>query len=237
MGPIGRPCQIGRFGHVQSKARGATLLYMTNQAISSDIRRYALAGAQARLTEMAQEVEAIRRAFPELRESRGPRRRGKVAEQDSTQDESSTATKGRRRHTMTAAQRKAVGERMRKYWAAKRGGSQASASSDSPETAPAPAARATKAGATAKRRPRNMSPEARKRISEAQKTRWAAHRRGGQATGASESKAGTSGTRKARSVKDRPRAAKPGPRKVSATARKRMSQAQKKRWAAKRAAQ
>ena len=53
---------------------------MPNQSISSDIRRYAVAGAQARLTEMIQEAEAIRRAFPELRENRGPRRRADVAE-------------------------------------------------------------------------------------------------------------------------------------------------------------
>ena len=42
---------------------------MTNQSFSSDIRRYALAGAQARLAEISLEVEAIRRAFPELREN------------------------------------------------------------------------------------------------------------------------------------------------------------------------
>ena len=48
----------------------ATLPIMTNQTLSSDIRRYAVAGAQARLAEVSQESEAIRRAFPELREGR-----------------------------------------------------------------------------------------------------------------------------------------------------------------------
>ena len=42
---------------------------MTNQSFSSDIRRYALAGAQARLAEISLELEAIRRAFPELRQN------------------------------------------------------------------------------------------------------------------------------------------------------------------------
>ena len=42
---------------------------MANQTLSSDIRRYALAGAQARLAEISLELEAIRRAFPELREN------------------------------------------------------------------------------------------------------------------------------------------------------------------------
>jgi hypothetical protein len=93
---------------------------MINQSFSSDIRRYAVAGAQARLTEIAQEAEAIRRVFPELRESRGARRRADVAEQE-PDGESGTPARGRRRRsTMTAAQRKAVGERMKKYWAKRR---------------------------------------------------------------------------------------------------------------------
>jgi hypothetical protein len=215
----------------------ATIFSMNEHAFSSDIRRYALAGAQVRLTEMVQEVEAIRRAFPELRESRGPRRREDVAEQESDGDSGTPARGRRRRSTMSAAQRKAVGERMKKYWAAKRNGSLGSSASESPETpAPAGASSAAKAGGTATRRLRTMSPAARKRISDAQKARWAAHRGGAQATGASASEAGTSGARKAPSAKGRPRAAKRGPRKVSATARKRMSQAQKKRWTAKRKA-
>ena len=88
---------------------------MTNQSFSSDIRRYALAGAEARLTEMAQEVEAIRRAFPELQEARGRRRRANGAEQESDGESGTPARGRRRRSTMTAAQRKAVGERMKKY--------------------------------------------------------------------------------------------------------------------------
>ncbi len=205
---------------------------MNDQSFSSDIRRYALAGAQARLTEMAQEVEAIRRAFPELRETRGQRRRANAAEQESD-GESVTLARTRRRRTMSAAQRKAVGERMKRYWAARRGGSETTGTtiSDSAEKASKTARGAVKRG------PRNMSPEARRRISDAQKARWAAQRSGVKATDASESsEAPSAATKRRGAVKARTRAAKRGPRKVSPAARKRMSQAQKKRWAAKRKA-
>jgi hypothetical protein len=132
---------------------------------------------------------------------------------------------------MTAAQRKAVGERMKKYWAARRGGSETTGttSSDSTERASKPAAGATKRG------PRNMSPEARKRISDAQKARWAKQRGEAKHTEVS-SAAVTSAVAKRRRTAKRSvkSAAKRGPRKVSATARRRMSEAQKKRWATKR---
>jgi hypothetical protein len=199
---------------------------MAKQTLSTDIRRYALAGAQARLTEISLEFEAIRRAFPELRQN------GRQTEATGG-DEPKTRAR-RLRRTMTAAQRKAVGERMTKYWAARRGGSETTGttSSDSAEKASKTARGAVKRG------PRNMSPEARKRISDAQKARWAAQRSGAKAASASESsEAPSAATRtRRRAVKARTRAAKRGPRKVSAAARKRMSQAQKKRWAAKRKA-
>ena len=82
---------------------------------------------------------------------------------------------------MSAAQRKAVGVRMKKYWAARRGASETTGttSSDSAEKA------SKTARGTAKRGPRNMSPEARKRISDAQKARWAKQRGESKATEAS----------------------------------------------------
>ena len=104
---------------------------MAKQTLSSDIRRFAVAGAQARLAEISLEVEAIRRAFPELGQngSSGARtRRSAVIGGD---EPKTRATRTRR--TMTAAQRKAVGERMTKYWAARRGGVQAAPTSTSSE--------------------------------------------------------------------------------------------------------
>ena len=80
-----------------------------------------------------------------------------------------------------------------------------------------------------------MSPEARKRISDAQKARWAKQRGEAKTTEASSADgpfAAAKGRRTSkRSMKG---AAKPGPRKMSAAARKRISQAQKRRWASKR---
>ena len=123
---------------------------------------------------------------------------------------------------------------MKTYWAARRGVSQATESTDSE-----PAAKSAKtAGGAAKRGLRTMSPEARKRISAAQKARWAKQR--GEAKVAEK----PSATAPAAAAKGR-RAAKRGGqsaakrdrRKVSAAARKRMSQGQKKRWGAKSASQ
>ena len=149
---------------------------MANQSFSSDIRRYALTGAQARLAEISVELESIRRAFPELREngSRGVRARRSAV---TAGDEPITRAR-RRRSTMSAAQRKAVGERMTKYWAARRSGSQGATTSTSSERPAASAAKGRKAvkGAV-KRGPRKMSAAARKRISQAQKKRWAAKRK------------------------------------------------------------
>ena len=139
---------------------------------------------------------------------------------------------------MTAAQRKAVGERMKKYWAARRSGAQPATTAAASET---PDQSTSDAGGTAESTPkvttRAGSPAARKRMSDAQKARWAARRGGTKATTASKSAERTAGARKGRgAAKGLSRAAKRGPRKVSAAARKRMSQAQQKRWAAKRKA-
>lgn len=75
-----------------------------------DLREYARRGAQARAIELRAELASIYRTFPELRraESAG------VAER-----KPSRRARGRRK-PMTDAQKKAVGVRMRKYWAARR---------------------------------------------------------------------------------------------------------------------
>jgi hypothetical protein len=126
----------------------------------TDMKALARLGAQARLTELHQEIHDIERAFPDLRRRPMPR----PAASSETRKHSSTP---RKRRSMTAAARKAVGERMKKYWAARRkaAGPQAA---ESTETKPAKVAANQK---------RNLSTEARARISAAQKKRWAAHRR------------------------------------------------------------
>ena len=78
---------------------------------------------------------------------------------------------------MSAAQRKAVGARMKKYWAARRAGSETTAAPNgTPKAKGTRAAKGAKRG-TAKRGPRKVSAAARKRMSQAQKKRWAAKRK------------------------------------------------------------
>jgi hypothetical protein len=76
------------------------------------LQRLARRGAQALLTELEEEAAAIRRAFPDLF-GRGRGRRAGAG--------TAGATGGRRRRRgMSPAARKAVSERMKKYWAARR---------------------------------------------------------------------------------------------------------------------
>jgi hypothetical protein len=94
---------------------------------SSLLLQYARMGAVTRLTELRAEIEALKRAFPDLAGRRGPGRRVTPPSATGYTDDGQTAGPGetvsrkrRQRKPMTAAQRKAVGERMRKYWAARR---------------------------------------------------------------------------------------------------------------------
>ena len=75
-----------------------------------DLKAYARRGAEARITELNAELSDIFRAFPDLE-----RRRSTAS--------ATTAGAGgqrRRRKPMSAAQRKAVGQRMKAYWAARK---------------------------------------------------------------------------------------------------------------------
>ena len=85
-----------------------------------DLKSYARRGAEVRLRELAEEAKQLLNVFPDLSASfdadelpinfilrKGARK-------------ANAAGVRRRRPRMTAAQRKAVGDRMRKYWAARR---------------------------------------------------------------------------------------------------------------------
>jgi hypothetical protein len=75
-----------------------------------ELRQLARLGAKARLEELRQEEAAIRRAFPDLFGARAGR-----------QSSADSGTGGRRRRRgMSAAARKAVSERMTRYWAEQR---------------------------------------------------------------------------------------------------------------------
>ena len=135
------------------------------------LRQWAMRGAEQRLVEIASETEAIYRAFPKLRGGQNGTARSVRASDDAKA--ASSKRPGRRgRHMRSASARNAARERMLKYWAERR---------KPGATAPAKATAENKketgrirsAAATGKRGPRKMSAAARKRISEAQKARWA----------------------------------------------------------------
>ena len=78
-----------------------------------NLREYARQGAQARAAELTAELAEIYRAFPDLRSARlgiGGRVSGPQ----------SALKRARRRKPMSAAQKKAVSVRMKKYWAGRR---------------------------------------------------------------------------------------------------------------------
>jgi hypothetical protein len=92
---------------------------------AEQLRRLARLGAMARLTQIREEEAAIREEFPELfghgmpapgRGRRGRQRVTSIAEDAPAPGEPTR----RRRRKMSAAGRKAVSIRMRKYWAARR---------------------------------------------------------------------------------------------------------------------
>jgi hypothetical protein len=74
--------------------------------------QYARVGALAELNRLHEEIDAIQRAFPEL--ARRP------PERQALGDSKQRATSGRRRRSMSRAQRNVVSERMKKYWADRR---------------------------------------------------------------------------------------------------------------------
>src|SRR4029453_12382823 len=86
--------QVGQLVYIRQMAKQLT-----------DLQRYALLGAQARLQQLAQETVAIYRQFPQLRDGRASR----PDEADSTPASPVRRRKGR---DMSAANRQAVSERM-----------------------------------------------------------------------------------------------------------------------------
>ena len=93
-----------------------------------DMKDFARRGAEVRITELQSELEAIFRAFPALRPggarkvvvNREEQAQGPGGQARSGAGAVEGARKGRKRRKMSAAQRKAVGVRMKKYWAARR---------------------------------------------------------------------------------------------------------------------
>jgi hypothetical protein len=88
-----------------------------------ELRRLARLGALRRLEEIRQEEAAIRAAFPDLRDdgtTRPGRRRGRPPGSSTTATSDGRSSARRRRRKMTPAEKRAVSERMKKYWATRR---------------------------------------------------------------------------------------------------------------------
>ncbi len=73
------------------------------------LRQFARAGAEAAIQELRAQISAIEQAFPDLARPGARRTSNNIA-----------PVRRRRRRGMSAAQRKSVSLRMKKYWAARR---------------------------------------------------------------------------------------------------------------------
>lgn len=82
---------------------------MAKDLSKDEFRRFARLGAMRRLEDIRKEEASIRSAFPELFGATARRSAAAPAPRAS-----------RKRSTMSPAMRKAVSERMKKYWAARR---------------------------------------------------------------------------------------------------------------------
>jgi hypothetical protein len=117
---------------------------------NDQLQEFARVGAEARLRAILKERDAIMRAFPDV---------GRAAAPGSASVDGD-APRGRKRSGMSPAQRKAVGERMRAYWAKRR----------------AKRGQTAKKSAAKSNRKRGMSAEARKAVGERMRAYWAKRR-------------------------------------------------------------
>jgi hypothetical protein len=127
---------------------------------SSQLQEYARFGAQARLQAIEEERRAIVRAFPDLGRASGR-----------TNGASTPSVSGRK--GMSPSQRRAVGERMKAYWAKRRG---ETAGTEDADSQAAPDAQTSPTNRTSNRT--GMSPAARKAQGERMRAYRAAKRAG-----------------------------------------------------------
>lgn len=81
-----------------------------------ELLRLARGGAIARVQELQKELEAIYKTFPDLRNARG----AKVAKSAGRNSASAASRREPGMRNWSSADRKAVSDRMKKYWAARR---------------------------------------------------------------------------------------------------------------------
>jgi len=88
--------------------------HVAKRIAQAALRELALVGARAKLLTLRAEMASLVRLFPEL--GRGSQAKSSGAELGLTK----RRKKPGRKHPMSAAERRAVSERMRKYWAERR---------------------------------------------------------------------------------------------------------------------
>ena len=89
---------------------------------AAEIHKLARIGAAAKLAELERDIVALRRAFPGLKAAAGARGAGGEAAFEPQTKLTARVSKRGRRKPMSAAERKAVSERMKRYWEDKRKG-------------------------------------------------------------------------------------------------------------------
>ena len=92
---------------------------MAKKLTAAELHRLARIGAEARLAQLEREIAALRRAFPGLRSRPGPAS-APATEAPPQSVPGATAARRGRRKPMSATERKAVSERMKRYWDARR---------------------------------------------------------------------------------------------------------------------
>jgi hypothetical protein len=161
------------------------------QSLSRDSAYYERIGMQAeleRLQKQADEIRAQLRRYPAhiLRQAEASGAFYSPSETSSrslrsTRSAGAPAAAQGRTRSMSAAARKRISDAQKARWAKQRatGGGQSPAPGATEGDRGARKRGRAAAGAAAKRSPRKrtMSPEARKRIADAQRRRWAAHRK------------------------------------------------------------
>jgi hypothetical protein len=91
---------------------------MAKALSQQDVRQFALIGAKARLEVLQAELRSLVASFPELgRATRGAPTAAPKAKAPATRRKN---RKKKRSYNMTAEQKQAVSDRMKKYWAARR---------------------------------------------------------------------------------------------------------------------
>jgi hypothetical protein len=95
---------------------------MTKKPQALDMKELARLGAVARLADLEQEIAALKRAFPGLRSAASDSPATAAGASAVAAAARHDVDRRGRRKPMTGAERKAVSERMKKYWAERKRG-------------------------------------------------------------------------------------------------------------------